>query len=1022
MAEIDMASLHPKSPIPAYLRQELVDPQYDSYASSSHKKVEWQCKKDSRHRWFASIASRVRLGSGCPYCSGRIPFPGENDLATTHPEVAARLVDPSEGMKVSAGSGKKLNFVCDRDPSHVYSSSVRVQVKAFVNGTSGCPICSKHEMRQIPYHGLFVDEYPDLAAEAVDIHDLDGLRSGTATSVLWRCDKHRIPYTYSMPVKKRVLGQGCPVCGHRVVVPGINDLATTDPELAGELVNEDDGHRFSRGSEQKVEWMCKRGHVWKAGIYSRITGNGCPICASLVKSAKEEALADFVRLLVGDDVEILRNDTSVLGNRQELDIVIPSKHIALEFNGMYWHSVEAGKNRSYHHDKMVAAKQAGYRVLFIWEDDWDNRQDAVKRMVAAKLGCTSRLSDPIFGMPADCTRVLDARRLDVRPVSLDEAKLFLNKNHIQGFVGSSRRLGLWDGDVLVAVVCATAPNRRGAYGAKAGEWEITRYATCGVVRGGFSRLLAHLERDLEKDGELLTRWVSFSANDISDGGMYARCGFYVDRSVPPEYMYAGRKTGMIRESKRRWQRSRFKRDPRLAWDDSWTEFEAARNNGLLRVYDSGKIRWAKDVNIDGTVSANLSCHSPLVAAKRNVRITDISLDAGDYVRDGLFDLLVERFGEFDIEAVSKSVLYVKSIDTYVAYFPGAIHGWHWLGEVDGEELLPEQRVQMTLDAKFRDEMRTRKENLVVFWDNGLDDACLWLAMGAPVAQDWECSYSWLSARPISPIPLPTRCETSQAFTTTAKHYQHEVIFARELAMWGDDVFLDRRQDKRRLVGAFFANRHHYIGKLPDELTDAEILRGIRIAGYASAYSRYDSAPMLAFLDEHADVRCVIDPCAGWGERMLACASRGISYEGVDANEALRCGYEHMVSELGLVDVTFSVDDGSMYVFGDADAIICCPPYAGVEWYCENGAENLDLLSFDHWWVRTAQNCAASGAKWFCITTNQACRDVFVRGIESAGYILVSSTTIGRSRASHFNRRGGQVTKHEFEEFLVFERN
>lgn len=415
--------------------------------------------------------------------------------------------------------------------------------------------------------------------------------------------------------------------------------------------------------------------------------------------------------------------------------------------------------------------------------------------------------------------------------------------------------------------------------------------------------------------------------------------------------------------------------------------------------------------------------------KRRLAVSDMPLAEAEAVvpisSEVLFRLR-DQFGVSDVETLVISgteLFHIVSRDFYVADLTDANHGWHWLGEVEGEALSPARLSQMHADVRFRDEMRARGADFVAFWDERLWDMDLWIAMGAPVAHDWERSYSWLSARTLSPLPLPAKRGTSQSFTTIAKHYQHDVIFAREIAMWGDDVFLDKQRDRRRLVGALFANRYRYIGKLPDELSDAEILRGLRIAGYASAYSRYDATSMLAFLAEHADVRRVADPCAGWGERMLACASVGVAYEGVDVNGALVDGYGRMIGELGLSGVSFAVKDAAIADFGCADAVITCPPYLDVETYSENGAENMDAVGFSRWWSDVVARCVASGCRWFCITTNQACRELFASAVVAAGFLEVLATPIGKGHASHFNRkRGGVSTKREFEEFIVFKRN
>ena len=59
-------------------------PETVSYGSK--KKVWWTCAQG--HHWQAAVHTRTGSGTGCPYCSGRFPIPGENDLATKYPLLA----------------------------------------------------------------------------------------------------------------------------------------------------------------------------------------------------------------------------------------------------------------------------------------------------------------------------------------------------------------------------------------------------------------------------------------------------------------------------------------------------------------------------------------------------------------------------------------------------------------------------------------------------------------------------------------------------------------------------------------------------------------------------------------------------------------------------------------------------------------------------------------------------------------------------------------------------------------------
>jgi hypothetical protein len=76
------------------------------------KKLKWKCPKE--HSWTTGIINRATKGTGCPSCSGRLAIPGETDLATTHPELAAQAAewDPTT---VKAGTNRKLKWRCDSE-------------------------------------------------------------------------------------------------------------------------------------------------------------------------------------------------------------------------------------------------------------------------------------------------------------------------------------------------------------------------------------------------------------------------------------------------------------------------------------------------------------------------------------------------------------------------------------------------------------------------------------------------------------------------------------------------------------------------------------------------------------------------------------------------------------------------------------------------------------------------------------------------------------------------------------------
>lgn len=102
---------------------------------------------------------------------------------------------------------------------------------------------------------------------------------GSKKLVWWRAD---CGHEWQASPKSRSAGEKCPICAGKRVAPGINDLATINPELAEEW-SEKNGElkpsMVTAHSHKKVIWNGKCGHEWTASIKSRTYGSGCPYCS-----------------------------------------------------------------------------------------------------------------------------------------------------------------------------------------------------------------------------------------------------------------------------------------------------------------------------------------------------------------------------------------------------------------------------------------------------------------------------------------------------------------------------------------------------------------------------------------------------------------------------------------------------------------------------------------------------------------------------------------------------------------------
>ena len=259
----------------------------------SHRMVWWVCEKG--HEWQAMVKSRAS-GCGCPVCANRAIKQGDNDLDTTHPELAKQWHPTKNGaltpQDVIAGTHRKVWWRCEK--GHEWQAAVFSRT---VNGAC-CPVCAGKVI--LPGENDLKTLYPGVARE------WHPTKNGTMTpdrispysnrKVWWTCEKG---HPYRAVVAARTMhGSGCPYCAGRKVWQGFNDLATVEPEIAAQWHPTLNGNltpaMVTAGSRKKVWWICSEGHVWKAAIYSRggKQKTGCPVCAGKVKlGARSPAMA-----------------------------------------------------------------------------------------------------------------------------------------------------------------------------------------------------------------------------------------------------------------------------------------------------------------------------------------------------------------------------------------------------------------------------------------------------------------------------------------------------------------------------------------------------------------------------------------------------------------------------------------------------------------------------------------------------------------------------------------------------------
>jgi hypothetical protein len=311
-------------------------------------------------------------------------------------------------------------------------------------------------------------------------------------------------------------------------------------------------------SNETHRYFCEdHGEFLSAG--TNLQHVSCPICSKEPRSNLEKEVVEFISKYV-PTVEI--SNRTVLSGK-ELDILITSKNLAIEFDGLYWHS-NLYKEKNYHLEKTEQCGELNIQLIHIFENEWLNKRPIVESVLLAKLGIFQKR---IYG-----------RKCEVKSVSQELYREFVELNHLQGYVPAKLILGLFHEDELVEV-CSFGKSRF-----KSREMELLRH--CSLLNtqiiGGFSKLIKAWKK-LNPNEDLYT----YCDRRYSTGKSYEASGWTKVSESAPNYFYIS-KTGL--ESRIKYQKHKLK-DILSVYDESLTEQENMSVNGFTWIYDCGNLKY-----------------------------------------------------------------------------------------------------------------------------------------------------------------------------------------------------------------------------------------------------------------------------------------------------------------------------------------------------------------------------------------------------------------------------------------------
>ena len=505
----------------------------------------------SEHGEFVQTAGK-HLINGCPKCSGHYQYTTE-EFVEKCKNIHNNFYTYNKTKYET--SHTKIIVTC---PEH---GDFLIFAYGHIQG-GGCPKCKGNKISKAKNKGIdfHLAEIKKTHGDKYKYPNLNFKTIKDKIEII--CKKHG---SFYQQVAAHKNGQGCPECAKETIKNKLSDTLENFIQKAN--LKHNNRYDYSlvdyKNRTTKIKIICKKHGEFLQKAGNHLNGQGCPKCSienrSEIFSFVSSQEIKIRKFLDSIGIQYIANDKQKIFPK-ELDIFIPEHNLAIEINGIYWHS-DKFKDEKYHINKLTDCENAGIQLLQFYDTEIDNKFDIVTSMIKNKLGKTE---NKIF-----------ARKCEIRHVDKQISKSFQESNHIQGYVPSSIELGLFYNAELVLLTTFGKPRFNKNY-----EYELLRLCSKQnySVVGGLSKILKFFKQNYSSS------IISYACRKYSVGNVYEKTGFTFIENSKPSYVYT--KDDIVL-SRYQCQKHKLKNLLGNEYDCDLTEKENMIKVGYHKVFDCG---------------------------------------------------------------------------------------------------------------------------------------------------------------------------------------------------------------------------------------------------------------------------------------------------------------------------------------------------------------------------------------------------------------------------------------------------
>jgi len=325
--------------------------------------------------------------------------------------------------------------------------------------------------------------------------------------------------------------------------------------------------------KKEWKWQCKKcgtifESVWHSGHICK-----CPTCYPITKRGIQTAVKDYICRLTDAEIDV---DSRNVIDGYELDIVDNSQKLAVEVDGLFWHTHEGsiisyktgtrttGRDISYHLNKTELCENIGFRLIHFTDDEWLSNRKLCEAVLRQAYGT---------GL-----RYIIHDGIEIKHVPIHVKNKFLMKYSFAGSCSSSVDLGIYVRNRLVSIMCFSKVRHSQEY-----EWQLMRYAKMNFisVENGFSMLLSAFEKEFNPSSVVF----------YADRRFYIRSDFMDDmvfvKSTRPNFYWVNSK------GTEKFKPHEFSKTNIKPYDSTKTFLENMHTLGYKRYFDCGNLVFVK---------------------------------------------------------------------------------------------------------------------------------------------------------------------------------------------------------------------------------------------------------------------------------------------------------------------------------------------------------------------------------------------------------------------------------------------